>query len=418
MEKKAPLSKILLCIAAAVVAVALFTALVLWTLAVVGSRRMEDLRNQVARIGEEGGPAAVLALGGYDVENIFQGEEGLVLFQDGGGASWRYSADELQDISAYSKASVSVVEIYLPERLSSAAGCGVVISSDGYIVTARHVIEGGSSFRIRFLDGRQADARLVGSDSVTDIAVIQVEGDVSCEPISFQSAEDLVIGQKVLAIGSPYGYSWSLSSGLVSGLDRTVTSSSGVSLSGLIQSDAAVNPGNSGGPLIDSHGAMVGLVTAIYSTTGSAQGVSFAIPVDLVIDVASDIIRDGEVSRGTLDISALELNVTIADYLGLPVSQGMLVSQVIPGGECERAGMQGGTQLVQYGSSVVYLGGDVITAIDGVAINGYDDYYAFMASTNPGQRVDVTVLRAGEESTLRGVPLVKQTAENMRLVGR
>ena len=409
MEKKAPLSKILLCIAAAVVAVALFTALVLWTLVVAGSRRMEDLRNQVARIGEEGGPAAVLALGGYDVENIFQGEEGLVLFQDGGGASWRYSADELQDISAYSKASVSVVEIYLPERLSSAAGCGVVISSDGYIVTARHVIEGGSSFRIRFLDGRQADARLVGSDSVTDI---------SCEPISFQSAEDLVIGQKVLAIGSPYGYSWSLSSGLVSGLDRTVTSSSGVSLAGLIQSDAAVNPGNSGGPLIDSHGAMVGLVTAIYSTTGSAQGVSFAIPVDLVIDVASDIIRDGEVSRGTLDISALELNVTIADYLGLPVSQGMLVSQVIPGGECERAGMQGGTQLVQYGSSVVYLGGDVITAIDGVAIKGYDDYYAFMASTNPGQRVDVTVLRAGEESTLRGVPLVKQTAENMRLVGR
>ena len=159
---------------------------------------------------------------------------------------------------------------------------------------------------------------------------------------------------------------------------------------------------------------MVGLITAIYSTTGSSQGVSFAIPADTVISIAGELIRSGSVSRGTLDILSVELNPMIVDYASLPVSQGILISQVIPAGEADRAGLRGGSVRTAYGSSVIYLGGDIIVELDGQPITGYNDYYAFMADTSSSDRVDVTVIRSGERLTIRNVPLVEQTVENMR----
>ena len=186
----------------------------------------------------------------------------------------------------------------------------------------------------------------------------------------------------------------------------------------LIQTDAQINPGNSGGPLIDGKGNMIGLITAIYSTSGSAQGVSFAIPVNTVIEVASEIIRLGHVDRGTLDILCVELNPMIVDYASLPVSEGILISQVIPAGEADSAGLRGGSRAVQYGNSVIYLGGDVITALDDTPVRGYSDYYAFMAASDSGDKVDVTVNRNGDEIVIKNVPLVEQTLENMRWVIR
>ena len=418
MREKPPLSKIIASVSAVIVFLFVFILLIIWTLRIYEDRRREDLQGEIDKVTAEGGEAALLALGGYEIDNIFYSDDGLILFEEGD-KDWLYSADELQNISVYRQCAPSVVEIYTENNLSGATGCGVIISSDGYIVTNTHVVNAGGSLSVKFHDGSVEDASVVGTDPVTDIAVIRVDDSTRMlMPLAFRSADELVVGQKVIAIGSPYGYSWSQSVGTISALERTVTSSQGVSLSMLIQTDAQINPGNSGGPLLDGKGNMIGLITAIYSTSGSAQGVSFAIPVNTVIEVASEIIRLGHVDRGTLDILCVELNPMIVDYASLPVSEGILISQVIPAGEADSAGLRGGSRAVQYGNSVIYLGGDVITALDDTPVRGYSDYYAFMAASDSGDKVDVTVNRNGDEIVIKNVPLVEQTLENMRWVIR
>ena len=418
MREKPPLSKIIAAVSAVIVFLFVFILLIIWTLRIYEDRRREDLQGEIDKVTAEGGEAALLALGGYEIDNIFYSDDGLILFEEGD-KDWLYSADELQNISVYRQCAPSVVEIYTEDNLSGATGCGVIISSDGYIVTNTHVVNAGGSLSVKFHDGSVEDASVVGTDPVTDIAVIRVDDSTRMlMPLAFRSADELVVGQKVIAIGSPYGYSWSQSVGTISALERTVTSSQGVSLSMLIQTDAQINPGNSGGPLLDGKGNMIGLITAIYSTSGSAQGVSFAIPVNTVIEVASEIIRLGHVDRGTLDILCVELNPMIVDYASLPVSEGILISQVIPAGEADSAGLRGGSRAVQYGNSVIYLGGDVITALDDTPVRGYSDYYAFMAASDSGDKVDVTVNRNGDEIVIKNVPLVEQTLENMRWVIR
>lgn len=418
MREKPPLSKIIAAVSAVIVFLFVFILLIIWTLRIYEDRRREDLQGEIDKVTAEGGEAALLALGGYEIDNIFYSDDGLILFEEGD-KDWLYSADELQNISVYRQCAPSVVEIYTENNLSGATGCGVIISSDGYIVTNTHVVNAGGSLSVKFHDGSVEDASVVGTDPVTDIAVIRVDDSTRMlMPLAFRSADELVVGQKVIVIGSPYGYSWSQSVGTISALERTVTSSQGVSLSMLIQTDAQINPGNSGGPLLDGKGNMIGLITAIYSTSGSAQGVSFAIPVNTVIEVASEIIRLGHVDRGTLDILCVELNPMIVDYASLPVSEGILISQVIPAGEADSAGLRGGSRAVQYGNSVIYLGGDVITALDDTPVRGYSDYYAFMAASDSGDKVDVTVNRNGDEIVIKNVPLVEQTLENMRWVIR
>lgn len=418
MREKPPLSKIIAAVSAVIVFLFVFILLIIWTLRIYEDRRREDLQGEIDKVTAEGGESALLALGGYEIDNIFYSDDGLILFEEGD-KDWLYSADELQNISVYRQCAPSVVEIYTENNLSGATGCGVIISSDGYIVTNTHVVNAGGSLSVKFHDGSVEDASVVGTDPVTDIAVIRVDDSTRMlMPLAFRSADELVVGQKVIAIGSPYGYSWSQSVGTISALERTVTSSQGVSLSMLIQTDAQINPGNSGGPLLDGKGNMIGLITAIYSTSGSAQGVSFAIPVNTVIEVASEIIRLGHVDRGTLDILCVELNPMIVDYASLPVSEGILISQVIPAGEADSAGLRGGSRAVQYGNSVIYLGGDVITALDDTPVRGYSDYYAFMAASDSGDKVDVTVNRNGDEIVIKNVPLVEQTLENMRWVIR
>ena len=417
VKDKLPLSRIILACALFVVVVSVLVLLSLWTVRIASQKRSDELMREIENVTAQGGESALLALAGYQVDNIFHSDEGLILFEEGN-QNWKYSADELQNITVYERCAPSVVEIYVSSDLSQSTGCGVIISSSGYIVTNTHVVSQDGVITVRFHDGTQAEATLVGSDPITDIAVICVEVTAPLTPVSLLSADELVVGQKIIAIGSPYGYSWSQSVGTVSALERTVTSSTGVSLSGLIQTDAQINPGNSGGPLLDSRGNMVGLVTAIYSTSGSSQGVSFAIPVDTVVDVAGSLIRDGRVSRGTLDILSVELNPMIVDYAGLPVSEGILISQVVPAGEADRAGLRGGNTRVAYGNSVIYLGGDIITALDGVPVTGYNDYYAFMADTASTDRVDVTVVRDGQTLTVNNVQLVEQTVENMRWLVR
>jgi S1-C subfamily serine protease len=168
----------------------------------------------------------------------------------------------------------------------------------------------------------------------------------------------------------------------------------------MIQTDAAINPGNSGGPLLNSKGEMVGINTSIYSTTGGSQGIGFAVPVDTAVSVIPDLIQYGKVMRGWLDITMVQLDPSIVAYADLPVTSGLLVSQVRPGGKAEKGGLRGGTQRVQYGSSIIYLGGDVIIAVDGESIHEYADLYSALIDTRPGETVEVIVIRDGVRKVL------------------
>lgn len=230
---------------------------------------------------------------------------------------------------------------------------------------------------------------------------------------------NLSVGQICYTIGNPYGYSWSFTDGSISGLDRMVsTSSSSSVIPNMIQTNALVNPGNSGGPLLNSSGEMIGLISSIYSTTGSAEGISFALPVDTVLDVADSLIKNGKVTRGWMDILSVELNAQIVAYSNLVVDEGILVSQVVPLGKADKGGIKGGSEKAQYGQSVIYLGGDVIVAINDTPITGYTDYFAFLFSTKAGDKVNVKVIRNGQEKVLENIELVEQTEENIQWILR
>ncbi len=411
---------LLLPILLGVLAILVLVILFSWTGSISERSRMKELRKELDKVTREGGEAALLSLAGVKLSNIFYGDEGAILFIDSSD-SWKYSADEMQNMTVYENAKKSVVEIIsLSGLYDRSSGCGVIISSDGYCITNRHVIGSGDSFTCLLSDGSAVSATLVGFDAMTDIAVIKLEKrEEKYIPLSFALDDELRVGQKVIAIGSPFGWSWSQSIGNVSGLGRLVTSSSGIPLANMIQTDAAVNPGNSGGPLLDGHGRMVGLNTAIYSTTGSAQGISFAIPIDTVMTVATDLIRKGKVNRGWLDILSVEMNTILADYMKLPSStKGILISQVVPAGEADRGGLRGGSNRVQYGNSEIYLGGDIITKIAGKKIENINDYYTALLTTKAGDKCDIEVLRNGQTVRLKNVVLVDQTEENTRWVIR
>ncbi len=411
-ERKTSFSKVIIIGIVIVASVLILIGLIFWTRAISDRSRLEVLREELDKVVKEDGQMALLSTLGIEVENIFYGEDGLILFEEGN-EKWKYSADELQNITVYKKVSPSVVSILSSSGLNDVStGSGVIISSDGYVITNGHVIGSGSSIVVSLFDGSTVDAVTVGVDSITDIAILKLESGRKYIPLEFALDDLPVVGQKVIAIGSPYGYSWSESVGVISGLGRMVTSSTGIPLANLIQTDAAINPGNSGGPLLDSKGRMLGLNTAIYSTSGTNQGISFAIPIDTVMAVATDLIRSGSVNRGWLDLLSVELNPLIADYLSLPFSEGVLVSQVVPGGSADRGGLRGGSEKVQYGSSVIYLGGDIIVKIGDKDIKGYNDYFTALLSTKAGDKVDITVYRGGSYVTLKNLELVSQNAEN------
>lgn len=411
-ETKHSFSRIIIIAISIIASVLIFTGLILWTRAISDRSRLELLREELAKVVKEDGQMALLSTLGIEVDNIFYGEDGLMLFEEGN-EKWKYSADELQNITVYKKVSPSVVSILSSSGLNDVStGSGVIISSDGYVITNGHVIGSGSNIVVSLFDGNTVDADVIGIDGITDIAVLKLESGRKYIPLEFALEDSPVVGQKVIAIGSPYGYSWSESVGVISGLGRMVSSSKGIPLANLIQTDAAINPGNSGGPLLDSKGKMLGLNTAIYSTSGTNQGISFAIPIDTVMAVATDLIRSGSVNRGWLDLLSVELNPLIADYLSLPFSEGVLVSQVVPGGEADKGGLRGGNEKVQYGSSVIYLGGDIIVKIGDKDIKGYNDYFTALLSTKADDKVDITVYRAGSYVTLKNLKLVSQNAEN------
>ena len=416
--KRFSFSEILTIIIVSAASVAVLLGLGLWTGYLKAEKEKESLRDAMQEVVEKDGVETLFEMAGIPVDQVYYGEELIPLFQSKDGA-WVYTSEELRNMAVYKKCKDSVVQILAESSLSdSGQGSGVILSSDGYIVTNKHVVGSGTDFSIVFSDESSARATLVGYDSLSDIAILKTEKE-GLVPMELGSSEDLTVGQTLLAIGNPYGYTWSLTSGMVSGVERMVSTSTSASvIPNMIQTDALINPGNSGGPLLATQGRMVGLVSSIYSTSGSAQGISFALPVESVRDIAEKIIKEGKVSRGWFDFLSVELNSQIVSYCNLSVEKGILVSQVVPMGMADKGGIKGGSEKAQYGSSVIYLGGDVVVAINGRKVEDYTDYFALLFTSSPGDKVDVTVVRNGETVELKGVELVQQTEENTRWILR
>ena len=401
-DKKNAKDKIKL-IVFAIVLIVLIILMGLWTRSIYENARLEEMRSALEAVIDQKGEEGLFQLAGIPTESMNYGDVDLYL---NGRGAWTFQESELINIASYERAKESTVQIISSANFSDESqASGIIISRDGYIVTNKHVLGDDEKIMVNFYDGLSMEAVLIGSDSLTDIAVIKTERD-DLVPISF-SEHEAVIGSRAIAIGHPYGYTWSMSAGVVSGLGRSVFTPDGMIIPNLIQTDNFINPGNSGGPLLDSRGNMIGLISSIYSTTGSAQGISFAIPAETVKRVSSQIIENGSIRRGVIDAVLMELNPQIISYLNLPIHSGLMVSQVIAGGNAEKAGLKGGTEKALYGDSTVYLSGDVIVEINGKQINGYADYFLSLFGSESGETVEITVYRNGRYVVLDTV-LVEQ----------
>ena len=335
----------------------------------------------------------------------------------------RFTESEQQNIGVYDKCAESVVNISTkiaginwflePTVEDGGTGSGSIIDKRGYIVTNVHVIQNASEIYVSLSDGTQYEAEIVGQDSESDLAVIKFTPPAGTvlKTISFGDSSKLKVGQKVIAIGNPFGLDRTMTTGIVSGLARPVRNSNNRIIRNMIQTDAAINPGNSGGPLLDTAGRMVGINTMIVSSSGSSAGVGFAIPAETAVRVVSDLIRYGRVNRGVVQMSIVQLNRTIVQYAGLDVSAGVLVSEVTKNGNADKAGIRGGTQRANYGRSIIFLGGDIVTKIDDIAIASLADYFSALEDKRPGDTVSMTIRRKGRDLTVK-VTLAPPQASN------
>lgn len=321
---------------------------------------------------------------------------------------------EQQLATVYNQVSPSVVSINVistqqfgrQQQFAFGSGSGFVYSQDGYIVTNHHVVEGATErgIEVNFYDGTIVRGEIVGLDPDSDLAVLRVNMPAEqLRPVVLGDSDRLVIGQTTLAIGSPFGQRWTLTTGVVSALDRTIQGLTNFSIGSVIQTDAAINPGNSGGPLFNLRGEVIGMNSQIISGTRSNSGIGFAIPVNLVRRVAEDILRQGRVEYSYLGITGgSEMNLRLIETLGLPNNlRGVVVSGVVSGGPADRGGLQNPGRAVSVDGAPVPSSVDIITAINGVPVAGMNELVSYLASnTRPGDTVNLTVWRGGQEITL------------------
>lgn len=326
-----------------------------------------------------------------------------------------YSQEEVQNISVYEMCNEAVVNITTkvmnynwflePYVQDGGSGSGSIIDKRGYILTNVHVIQGATKIYVSLYDGSQFEAEIVGTDLDSDLAVIKFDPPKNKElkTISFGKSESLKVGQRVIAIGNPFGLERTMTTGIVSGLGRPIQNSNNRIIRNMVQTDAAINPGNSGGPLLDTNGKMIGINTMIQSSSGNSAGVGFAVPSETAIRVVADLLEYGEVHRGVIQANIIQFNKRISQYAGYDISQGVMISEVTDGGNAQKAGLKGGTEAAYYGSrrDIIYLGGDVIIQIDDIAVTSLADYYSALESKRPGDTVEVTVRRDKKNITMK-----------------
>ena len=288
------------------------------------------------------------------------------------------------------------------ERPRLGVGSGFVIDKAGHVVTSLHVVEGAETITVSFSNRDRVKARLVGADPATDLAVLQLETPSrALTPLILGDSDRLAVGDPVVAIGNPFGLDRTVTAGIVSALARPLTAPNGAELEDVIQTDAALNEGSSGGPLIDSSGTVVGVATAVAGDEeGARPGIGFAVPVNTVRTVVAQLLDDGRVARSTLGLRAVELDEQLAELFALSVDRGLLVQSLDPDGPAERAGVRAGaTHVVVAGESYV-LGGDVLLSVDGRNVATLGEFRRALAEHRPGDSLRLVVVRDGEKREL------------------
>jgi S1-C subfamily serine protease len=355
-----------------------------------------------------------------------QGQEQQDNSIDGGDATTNNNNNNSSELSLpdlFSKVEKSVVQVASKEdtgiSLGSRLGSGFVYDRNGHIVTNYHVIAGGTSegkVQITFLDGSTYNARLIGGDPFSDLAVLQLDGEnipsYKLVPLPIGDSTTLRVGELVVAIGNPFGLSGSMTEGIVSGLGRMLPSaeqeeelemipsniapSAGFLIPDIIQTDAPINPGNSGGPLLNIRGEVIGINTAIFSTTGASAGIGFAIPSNTIKNVIPSLITKGDYQHPYLGIVGVDITPEIAEALGLTEARGFLVTDVSSGSPAQKAGIQGGSSLANVNGREIAMGGDVILKVDEHTVRKLDDVLTYLEREKKvGEAVQLTILRNG-----------------------
>ncbi|MCZ2096455.1 MAG: trypsin-like peptidase domain-containing protein [Anaerolineae bacterium] len=317
-------------------------------------------------------------------------------------ASYVPAESELQLARAYDEVIGSVVNISVATRLGGGTGSGFVIDNEGHIVTNNHVVENAMTIQVAFVDGTLVDAELIGTDPQADLAVIKVDpSQVALQPVTFANSREVFVGQSVMAIGSPFGseQAFTLTTGIVSGLDRSLQNEARYSMPELIQTDAAINPGNSGGPLFDMAGNVVGVNTAILSQSGTGSGVGFAIPSNTVRRIVPYLIEFGSYEHSWLGISGMTVQPAQREAMNLDSAfKGVMVTLVSPNSPAERGGLRGTDRAINTPLGQIPVNGDIITAIDGQPIEDMNDLIMYLEDgTLPGDTVSLSVWRDGQQ---------------------
>jgi S1-C subfamily serine protease len=314
-----------------------------------------------------------------------------------------FDEEEQQNIAVYKKALPSVVNITSTEVRfdffygpvpQTGQGSGFILNKQGLILTNNHVIENGQKVEVTLSNKHKYKAQVVTVDKGHDLALIKIDAPDLVPVTLAETSTGLMVGQRVYAIGNPFGLSGTMTRGIISAIRSVRSPENGNPIEDAIQTDASVNPGNSGGPLLNSKGEVIGITTMIASNGAEqSSGIGFAIPINTAKAVLDDFAKYGRVRRPTLDIMTLPINPDIAQQIGLARDRGVLVERVFPGGAAEKAGLHGGTQRAYEGNTPVMLGGDLIVGFDGKDIDGPEDLSEEMNSKHAGDTVTVTVFR-------------------------
>ncbi len=277
------------------------------------------------------------------------------------------------------------------------AGSGFVIDADGHILTNYHVVEGAQAIEVVLGDQSRYKAKYIGADTRNDIALIQIDPQGrKLATLTLGDSRNLLVGQRVLAIGNPFGFQSTLTTGVVSSLGRTVQTGENTFIDEAIQTDASINRGNSGGPLLDSRGEVIGINSAIYAPTGTTAGIGFAIPINTAKRAAEDLIATGHVRHASLGAEGRAVWPGLADALRLGADQGILIERVTPGGPAAQAGVRGGTRSVLAGLQELRIGGDVLVAFNGKELTSQMDLNLMLNRAWPGDTVTLTIVRDGK----------------------